>query len=327
VQLTVAVVSTCAACQLVGGFESFDEKSRPIAATTHPCDVLPSRKVMRTGSVATGTMVLVKLDERLRAPGNDACYWIEQDETSVGEYAQFVAAARTTPVPWTTSSWCAWKDGGAPSDPAGDPDDACRKTTMDEDVPQFAMNKPIRCVDWCDARAYCLWAGKDLCLNVANAAGTPGEAPQLGRHFLQFEWACGQVPLDPFPSGTSNDGTCRLGGGACALVGTQRRCGPTERGENPGCTTAAGAHDMFGNVREWLYGCRLENVEAPSSSCRTGGYSFLSSSEGRSCVVLDELAKDQRVRDLGFRCCSELTAEERLSTTTPSSPRHFSSNL
>src|SRR5262249_54577342 len=133
-------------------------------------------------------------------------------------YALFATAKKTSSVDWGAAEYCAWKDGGAPSDPAATPDDACRQATADEDVPPFGPKKPIRCIDWCDARAYCQWMGKELCVQAGGLAGQKDQVPQVAGLKKQFDWACGASPNDPYPSGLRADGACRLGG-ACTTVG------------------------------------------------------------------------------------------------------------
>lgn len=235
-------------------------------------------------------MVLVELPPVLsQAP---ACYWIDRDETSVAEYDRFVAANARAPFDWASVEYCGWKDGGAPSDPAGNAEDECRRATADEDIPQFGANKPIRCIDWCDARAYCQSLDKQLCVSAGNMPGNKAFVPQVSGNRKEFDWACGAVPNDPYPSGLVYDGTCRLGG-KCVVVGIVSRCGPLERDESPGCVSGSGARNLLGNVREWIDSCRVDGLETGEGRCYAGGYSYLSTGD-RTCFVADEAPKARR---------------------------------
>lgn len=275
--LTLLVgLSSLASCQLVGGFSEFTGGGEE----RHPCDVLDPKS--RPG------MVLIKLPDiyPLR------CFWIDKEEASVAEYQAFLA----TKVEWASFPFCAWKT--SLSDPVSDPT-VCEEPIPTNQAPPFAPEKPIRCVDWCDARAFCQSAGKDLCsINYQ----------QNGTSFAQWELACGASPGDPFPTGASYGGECNAGvDSVCIRTG----CGPLGPTLFPKCTTPAGAHNMIGNVREWVSACDTGDP-GPTVSCHVMGGSSRSKVDSTlTCSRnADSLARNRRLIDVGFRCCAALSASE-----------------
>ena len=139
--LSLAAFFAATGCQVVAGYQSFQG---------HPCNALPASKPDAKG---LATLVLSKQTD-------GTCYWIDQTEVTVQQYTQFLAQ-HAKPVGWDSA--CTWKT--MPSDPANDTSDPCTVSTSGESEP-FRTTKPIRCVDWCDARAFCKWAGKDLCSGI-----------------------------------------------------------------------------------------------------------------------------------------------------------------
>lgn len=75
-------------------------------------------------------------------------------------------------------------------------------------------NHPVVCRDWCDAQAYCKWAGKHLC-------GKIGGGPVASDKFAtpsESEWvfACSQAGTAKFPWGNTNANMCECSGVACS---------------------------------------------------------------------------------------------------------------
>jgi formylglycine-generating enzyme required for sulfatase activity len=201
-------------------------------------------------------------------------YCIDATEVTAAQYALFVAAGvriDTQPLE------CAFNTSFAPN------------------VQIAADNLPARFVDWCDARAYCAWAGKRLC-------GAVGGGPSLYANpdLPHEEWfmACSANNTRAYPYGqTYEAGACNAvagGGDAPVFVGSKMGC----EGGFPGL------FDMSGNVREWTNACNSE-VDGGTEECITRG--------GASDDLADRLTCGNRETDprkytsvrLGFRCCSD----------------------
>jgi formylglycine-generating enzyme required for sulfatase activity len=291
VTLLLATFVVASACQIVGGYESFQP---------HPCNVLPSSKLDEKG---IALLVLSKQPD-------GTCYWIDKTEVTVQQYSQFLTEV-AQPVGWAGA--CAWKD--TPSDPIAEAEqgsagmnDPCIASTSVESDP-FSINKPIRCVDWCDARAFCNWAGKDLCggLTDGSFVGPPDVPDQWGG-------ACSTGGLPYVNGATAILDQCNVGlgeAGECPSALQQNICAPTDVGSFPECTGPYGTVDMIGNVAEWVLSCGNSVDGGADTLCQHRGGSFADSLESATCYALGTDTVATRVRALGLRCCAALTVDEK----------------
>lgn len=283
-------------CQWVGGYEPFemaDERASP----PHRCDPLP---VVRPDD--RGLALLVRVD----FPSGH-CVWLDEREVTVGAYSQWIAAVTDAEIEWD-ASWCRWKEHR--NDPVGDLDDPCRALLDGGDLDPFGERKPIRCVDWCDAQAFCTWAGKRL----------PLEFSSIGVQGLKSdprEWRAGCTNGFQTESPWGND----LGPDRCnvrlenGLCGTSTGvCGASTVGDFPRCTSQRGADNLLGNVAEWVLACTPTPITSVEPTrCLTLGGGF--DEPLRSCSTEYARRMDERRPNLGFRCATDLTADERAVTT------------
>ncbi|NUQ74441.1 MAG: SUMF1/EgtB/PvdO family nonheme iron enzyme [Polyangiaceae bacterium] len=152
---------------------------------------------------------------------------------------------------------------------------------------------PVVGVDFCDAAAFCAWAGKRLCGAVGGGTiDTAGaDDPSKG----QWINACGDGGAQKYPYGNEYDS------GACN--GFDYGAGKPVKVQNAGGCEGGipGIFDMSGNVREWEDACT-------GSDCRVRGGSFDSSGAADGelpCggqMVLGRLESDEFT---GFRCCRD----------------------
>jgi formylglycine-generating enzyme len=299
----IALFLALSACQVVGGYADFDyEAPRPLKPS-HPCDPLPLVK-----DDAAGLTTMVRVD----VPGA-RCVWIDRTEVTVEQYTRFQREVPNDEVTWEPT-WCAWKVSR--SDPAATANDTCRAELLDFDVQPFAPKKPIRCVDFCDAEAFCRWGGKHICYDLSGIGATgPRGFPQ--------EWllACTNGLTTRYPWGNETQVVCNTDQMPDRCIGQQATCGAYQVDKKPDCKNARGTSDLLGNVAEWVFACNFVDSEDPPgpTGClvRGGGY------DGplAPCDLEQTLFNDTRTPSLGFRCCADLTpAEEEATLVSAATP-------
>lgn len=287
-------------CQWFGGFDDFQGATPP-----QPSQCSPLRAV-KEDERGLGLMSRVDIP-------NATCFWIDQKEVSVENYQRWQQAVPADEVEWEPT-WCAWKERRL--DPISDRNDACAKQILSFDLQPFAPSKPMRCVDFCEAEAFCHWANKHLC-HSTDAFGVQG--PRLAVR----EWllACSNSLTTAYPWGGDPDAArCNTGQMADNCITSRAVCGPLAVGEKSQCKTPNGISDILGNVAEWVFSCNLitpEQMNAPTGCLvRGGGYD----DPLQACVEETTMQNDTRLPSLGFRCCDQLTPDEELQTLDVTRP-------
>jgi len=167
---------------------------------------------------------------------------------------------------------------------------------------------PMRRVDWCDAAAFCAWAGERLCQPV----GEPvyDSAPITAQN-SEWYYACSAGGTRRFPWG--NDPQPLACNARCSdtcdrdlreKVGTRGVCqGGVE-----------GVYDLGGNQREWVGWCDFR--DPVTLHCRVqGGYwadprrEHESDDDAGDCQTNKSLHIVTTRDDIGFRCCADAATE------------------
>ena len=225
-------------------------------------------------------------------------YCIDATEVTTDQYYAFSDSVAAGDASVTVPGACAFKTSYAPTlDDAED----CTATTND----RANGSLPIVCVDFCDAFAYCAWAGKRLC--GVNGQPALSQADLVDTKLSEWMNACTNGGAEDYPYGSSFvEGACNsLQGDGGRPPGAARK----DVGTLPQCVGAIGADDagrrpfdMSGNVDEWADFC--EGDAGATDICHWLGdsWSFSAGPVGQ-CQIQDEDVRTAHFHDLGIRCC------------------------
>lgn len=153
---------------------------------------------------------------------------------------------------------------------------------------------PITWIDWCDALAYCTWAGKRLCGAVD---GGPLPPDLIGTSDDEWFLACSHNAdgLHSFPYGT------KYQQGVCNDINLDAQA-PLPVGSLPMCQGGyPNLFDMTGNVREWVRSCATAGGPA---TCGVRGGAFYDISSTGGCDNRQGAPADEANVGVGFRCCA-----------------------
>lgn len=220
-----------------------------------------------------------------------ACFWIDETEVTRDQYQTFLDSDPAA----QTESPCQWNESYVPScEPLG-----VDGGSGDEGGCPSTGSMPIVCVDWCDAQAFCQWAGKQLC---QGEFGDPANA-------ATSSWfsACSDGDRNDYPYGNAYDEASCMG---YDFASPAPEC-PRSVGELSACATPGGVLDMAGNVAEWVDECRNPGTDTGECKYR-GGYfaspaTALTCKEARSETMIPRMEGSTLVGRrpfLGFRCCA-----------------------
>jgi formylglycine-generating enzyme required for sulfatase activity len=209
-------------------------------------------------------------------------FCIDATEVSNADYAAFLDArgADTSGQP----PFCSWNSTFVPT----------------RDWPFLANEAqlPVHSVDWCDAWAYCAWAGKRLCGRRGGGTLSPSARTRPG----QSEWmyACTKNGIQSYPYGdTYRSNACTTEANGYTAVGSV----PTCEGAFPG------VFDMIGNAHEWEDSCETATGDAGdgrNDSCAMRGEDYYQSAN-KDCRYLEVQSRSTAFVSVGIRCCSTLT--------------------
>ncbi len=203
-------------------------------------------------------------------------FCIDREEVTNRQYNDFVLSGETPPQP----PECAWNTVFVPGDNLPyDPNKA---------------DYPVANVDWCDAHAFCEWAGKHLCGKID---GGPANVTNPGAIDDEHYYACSLRGNRLFPYGnTFMSGLCNL---ADLDAG-----GPLPVALFSTCVGGfPGVYNLIGNVEEWQDACNA--ATGPNDQCvdGPGSYAFGAPSQTQ-CDSVDTDLRSSQSPDRGFRCCS-----------------------
>lgn len=214
-------------------------------------------------------------------------FCIDQTEITQSQYQNFLA----TPEMIFQPTECTWNMDFAPATNGL----GCSSASF---TPGTTPNQPVVCIDWCDARAFCNWAGKRLC---GSLGGGPSDYTRFNDPSeSQWHFACGGPSRTQFPYGNQYNLM------AC-VTGENGGTAPENVGSNPLCVGGfTGLRDMSGNVQEWEDSC-LDGGPPTEAACRVRGGFYASSPANQvECATNNVLMRDDAQPSTGFRCCADL---------------------
>lgn len=191
-------------------------------------------------------------------------FCIDPTEVTAGAFQEFVNANVGTTI----------DAGGAP----------CSAVAIGSRPPPPSPGLPVRNVTFCEARAYCAWAGKHLCGLITGGPMTNTENGDPE----QSEWlkACAGDGTQPILSGT-----CRRNN--------------EDGGPLPSGTTCEGAFpgvfDLQGNVWEWTDSPQPKDDAGKIGAFFMGG--AFESPDSYRCTTSGSYITTSE-KNIGFRCCS-----------------------
>ncbi len=168
---------------------------------------------------------------------------------------------------------------------------------------------PIRGVDWCDADAFCRWAGKRLCRSVEGKPITWQDFTATDKDFppLSSEWgvACSSGGQYKYTYGNEPQP------GVCAdptSAPTSNVPPDLPAGGLPGCQSPdpafAGVYDLSGHIREWEDAC--EASTGKDDFCLVRGEGLTRDAKHQLCLVGDIRPRANADFSNGIRCCADV---------------------
>lgn len=166
------------------------------------------------------------------------------------------------------------------------------------------LDKAVVCVDWCDAVAYCVWAGGHLCGEIGGDVidvSRPDQGASNDPERSEWFRACSANGTQTFPYGdTYMAGVCNDTNSDVDHVDAHTECG------------SGGIVNMSGNVHEWERACTTKNDPPLVDNCVRRGGAFFSPEVDLACALTDDGRGGGNVTgtqpgtpsdNTGFRCC------------------------
>jgi len=226
-------------------------------------------------------------------------YCMDETEVTNGDYDRFIRAN----VPATPAMQPAACAGNTTYTPA--PEGTSPSTWPPAQPLSGSFGLPVRNVDWCDALAYCKWAGKVLCGDVAGQPGLPADANVATKN-AWFNACSGQGTLNFAYGNVYDPDKCYDTASEPGRVSDWTDQGtyqgiPVPGGKLRSCHGGAvGLFQLSGNVAEWENTC---DGTAATSRCNVRGGGYMATDVDLRCDAARNETRLTRKPDVGIRCC------------------------
>jgi sulfatase modifying factor 1 len=246
-----------------------DDAGGPDASKDAPADAVPAN---RCPADKPGPALV---------PAGDFC--IDATEVTNEQYRRFLEA-RAGDTGGQPAA-CAWNVSFTPS-----------QSALPWPPPPGRERYPVGNVDWCDAHAFCAWAGKRLCGRISGGPVALDQADDPDES--QWTSACSHGGTRAFCYGPTLDAT------ACNDNKDERADEITAAGSLATCQGGYdGIFDLGGNLEEWIDACGDD--AGASDPCGIAGGSAFSKPADLACTSSHYTEKRSDAYFLrGFRCCS-----------------------
>lgn len=285
-----------AACQRLGGFEPFEAATEQVSGGLGGVGGTPQagaggQEAGAGGQPSGGAPTCPappKKDGREMVAihrKEGGCFWVDEKEVTWNDYDAFLKNSPPEPV---LPAACSNKKDFSPAAP-------CKENALAgvaAATPEDKLKAPVTCVDWCDAKAYCVEAGKDLCPGDYNNPKSPVESAWFA--------ACSSDGENDYSYGTYKADTCK--DASNSSCNTKENC-LAQVGAFAKCKTPEGAFDMSGNAAEWVEECFGGDATKPDGECFVRGGSAFDESSSTKCDRATSRARNTPGESVGFRCC------------------------
>lgn len=252
-----------------------------------PTDAAADGPANQDTPAATGCSRFSHGPAMVMAPTPTRMICIDATEVTQAQYQQFLDSKNGDTTGQATE--CMWNNVYGPS----------QTCTFD---PTGHGAYPVNGVDWCDAVAYCAWAGKRLCGGpTGGLIETSAKADLAMAQVSEWAAACTHSGDRAYPYGTAFNGAACNGG--------ESRSTPAivPVATTPGCEGAyPGIFDLVGNVHEWVDACyQVSGTPGRRDKCWFSGGSY--HDPENSCASAWDVTRDyvDSLCDIGFRCCAD----------------------
>lgn len=216
-------------------------------------------------------------------------YCVDTTEVTQGHFAQFLSVAKSFAPSWPKEC------DGTPLEP---PEHSAEGKPLglycgEYYTPEKTPDLPMRCVDWCQAHAYCQWTGKRLCGYLED---------KNGKNYDEWGYACSNKETTKYPYGDeAKPGECADETWAKTKNDPIRELPPAKD-----LSTCHGIGDPFelifdmsGSVLEWINACPEGNACLVRGGCM--GYPATEN----SCGFSGKVRRREQNPTIGFRCCGD----------------------